>query len=147
MEKNIAQNFFTQEQEQAIVAAIKSAELNCSGEIRVHLEGKANEDNFKRAKEVFEELGMHKTAARNGVLFYLAIEDRKFSIIGDKGIHEKCPKGFWDEIKEHVQAHFRQGNFVDGLVEGILMAGKALKTHFPYQDDDENELSDQISKS
>lgn len=147
MGKNIAENFFTKEQEQLIVNAIKSAELNCSGEIRVHLEGKANEDNLKRAKEVFDELGMSKTEARNGVLFYLAIEDKKFSILGDKGIDEKCPSGFWDDIKNKVQNQFRKGAFVEGLVEGIHEAGEALKKHFPYHKDDENELSDQISKS
>lgn len=141
------QAFFTKEQEEQIIASIRKAEKNCSGEIRVHLESQSGKDPYKRATAVFEELGMHKTQARNGVLFYLATEDHKFTILGDKGIDEKCEDNFWEEIKDTVISKFKEGDFVGGLTLGISMAGKALSTHFPHQMDDEDELSNEISKS
>jgi uncharacterized membrane protein len=88
---------------------------------------------------------MHKTAERNGVLFYLALKDRKFAIIGDEGINNKVPVDFWDGIKEEMKMHFSDGNFTEGLSKAIDQAGKQLKTHFPYRQDDKNELSDEIS--
>ena len=88
---------------------------------------------------------MHKTAERNGVLFYIAVSDRKFAIIGDAGINAKVPPGFWDEISTLLQKNFREEKFTDGLSEGIILAGKQLKTHFPFSKDDVNELSDEIS--
>ena len=145
--KDKAKDFFTQEEEQSIISAIKEAEKNTSGEIRVHLENHTQKDNLKRAVEIFEKIGMTKTELRNGVLFYLAVQDHKFSILGDKGINDKVPNGFWDEIKDTVQNHFKQGEFAEGLSKGIIMAGNALKEHFPYQSDDVNELPDEISKS
>ena len=98
-----------------------------------------------RASWVFNKLGMQKTAERNGVLFYLAVQKREFAIIGDAGIHAKVPEGFWNMISEKMTALFREGKFTEGLSEGILMAGKQLKNHFPYQQDDINELPDEIS--
>jgi uncharacterized membrane protein len=88
---------------------------------------------------------MNKTEARNGVLFYLAVSDRKFAIIGDAGINAKVPQGFWDEIKALMQNSFREGKFTEGLSQGILLAGTQLKAHFPFNKDDVNELSDEIS--
>lgn len=145
--KDKAEDFFTESEEQSVVEAIKAAEKDTSGEIRVHLENHSQKDNLSRAKEVFQEIGMTKTELQNGVLFYLAVQDHQFSILGDKGINEKVPDNFWDGIKNAVQEHFKKGDFAKGLSEGIMMAGKALKEHFPYQDDDVNELPDQISKS
>lgn len=145
--KEKAEEFFTKEQETEIIKAIKEAEKNTSGEIRVHLENHTDEPNLEHAKKVFEEVGMTKTELRNGVLFYLAIQDHQFSIIGDKGINEKVEKGFWDNIRNVMQDHFRKGEFTQGLITGITMAGKALKDYFPYMNDDTNELPDEISKS
>ena len=142
-----SKTFFTKDEEAEIVAAIKRAELETSGEIRVHLEKHTEGENINRAKQVFEKAGMTKTKLRNGVLFYLAVQDHKFSILGDKGIHEVVGSHFWEDIKSHVEAHFKKGDFVQGLVEGIERAGTALKKHFPYQSDDKNELPDEISKS
>ena len=88
---------------------------------------------------------MNKTAERNGVLFYLAVRDKKFAIIGDAGINSKVPAGFWDSISEILQKNFKQGKFAEGLSEGIVLAGKQLKTHFPHRTDDINELPDEIS--
>ena len=139
------ESFFTEAQKASIVAAIKEAEKNTSGEIRVHIESKCKEDVMDHAAFIFEQLEMHKTELRNGVLFYLAVADHKFAILGDGGINAKVPEGFWDEIKEHMLGKFKQGAFADGLADGIRKAGEQLKAHFPYQSDDVNELSDEIS--
>lgn len=138
-------SFFTKEEQTQIVNAIKEAELNTSGEVRVHLDQHCEENVLDRAAYVFAKLKMHRTKLRNGVLFYLATASRKFAIIGDAGINQKVPDDFWDSIKEHVLSKFKEGNFADGLSEGIIKAGEKLKEHFPYQSDDVNELSDDIS--
>ena len=142
---NEIRNFLTQEEEQRIIGSIQEAELNTSGEIRVHIEAHHETAPYKRAVEVFTALDMRKTAERNGVLIYLAAEDHQFAILGDKGINEKVPDDFWNHIRDIMQAHFRKGDFVSGLAEGIMASGKALAEFFPYQDDDRNELSDEIS--
>lgn len=139
------QNFFTEQQKKQITDAIKTAELNTSGEVRLHVEGSCKGDVLDCAAYWFEKLKMHKTEQRNGVLFYLAVNDHKFAILGDVGINAKVPDDFWENIKEHMVAKFKMGQFSEGLAEGILMAGEQLKLHFPYQKDDVNELSDEIS--
>lgn len=138
-------NHFQTADRERIVAAIKEAEKNTSGEIRVHIESVCAEDVMDRAAHYFETLKMHKTDLRNGVLFYLAYKDRKFAILGDAGINAKVPAGYWDNIKEAMLNHFKESDYTAGLEKGILMAGEQLKNHFPYQKDDVNELSDEIS--
>lgn len=140
-----ARMFFTKEEQQNIVAAIKEAELNTSGEIRVHIENHCKKESLERAAELFYELKMDHTAARNGVLFYLAVKDRKFAVIGDEGINKNVEHDFWNEIKDEMTTHFKEKQFAEGLITGILKCGEKLKKHFPYQDDDVNELSDEIS--
>ena len=140
-----AKNFFTKEERQQIVAAIKEAELNTSGEIRVHIENNCPGDVLDRATYWFGKMGIHKTELRNGVLFYLAVKSRKFAIIGDEGINKAVPDDFWEKIKTSMALRFQQRDFARGLVNGILEAGRALKKYFPYQSDDVNELSDEIS--
>ena len=140
-----AVNFFTKEQKELITSAVKEAELNTSGEIRVHLDNRCREDVMDRAAWWFAKLEMHKTEQRNGVLFYLAVRDRKFAILGDAGINAVTPENFWDGIKEKMAEQFAAGDFSGGLREGILQAGEALKSHFPHQADDINELPDDIS--
>lgn len=140
-----ASSFFTKEQQAQILASVKEAESETSGEIRVHIETSFTGDVLDRAAWVFKKLGMHKTAERNGVLFYLAVNDRKFAIIGDAGINAKVPAGFWDDISELLKRNFRDGKFSEGLSEGILLAGEHLRKHFPHKKDDINELSDEIS--
>lgn len=137
--------FLSEKEEKEIVEAIKQAEKSTSGEIRVHLESHCSSDPIKRAKAVFNKLQMHKTALRNGVLFYVAIEDKKFAILGDKGINEKVPENYWKGIKAILKEHFSQGKYGNGLSICIIKTGEQLKTHFPYQADDINELSDDIS--
>ena len=140
-----ASKFFTQEQQAQILAAVKEAENETSGEIRVHIETFCREDVLDRAAWIFKKLGMHSTAERNGVLFYLAISDKKFAVIGDAGINSKVPVGFWDDVKELLQENFRSGRFTEGLSDGIILAGTHLKKHFPHRKDDVNELPDEIS--
>jgi uncharacterized membrane protein len=145
-DKEGIRRFFTREEEDLIVDAIRAAELNTSGEIRVHIEERCKGDAFKRATKVFHQLKMDATELRNGILFYIAQTDHKFSIIGDKGINDKVPGDFWDHIRDEMQTLFRQGAYANGLVKGIEATGKALKEFFPYQkNEDVNELPDDIS--
>lgn len=142
-----ARLFFTKEEQQKIVAAIKEAELNTSGEIRVHIENHCKEEALERAAELFYDLKMNHTAARNGILFYLAVKDRKFAIIGDEGINKEVEHDFWNDIKDEMISNFKENKFAEGLIAGILKCGDKLKEYFPYQNDDVNELSDEISFS
>ena len=137
--------FLTKEEEQEIVSAIGIAEKNTSGEIRVHIEKQTSIATIERAVEVFHQLQMEQTKERNGVIIYVAIKNKQFAIYGDKGINEKVGIDFWDSTKEIMQNHFKNGNFKQGLTDGILKAGEQLKTHFPFQDNDTNELSNEIS--
>ena len=127
-----------------ILAEIKEAEKNTSGEIRLFIEDDCGENVLDRAAFIFKELEMHKTKERNGVLFYLATDSRQFAILGDQGIHSKVEKDFWHAIKHEMQNYFTEGNFLKGLTIGIKMSGDALKKHFPYHKNDKNELSDDI---
>lgn len=140
-----ASTFFNAEQKQVILDAVKKAELNTSGEIRVHLENSCKEEVLDHAAFIFNKLEMAQTELRNGVLFYLAVKDHKFAILGDAGINEKVPADFWESIKGEMRGAFREGRFAEGLENGILKAGEQLMAHFPYQSDDVNELSDDIS--
>ncbi|MEZ4722427.1 MAG: TPM domain-containing protein [Flavobacteriales bacterium] len=136
---------FSKEEEQRILEAIKAAELNTSGEIRLHVEPSCKSTTLDRAAQMFDKLGMNKTEQRNGVLVYLALNDRKFAIIGDKGINEKVPQNFWEQTKDLMSDHFRKGNIVEGIIEGIVDAGEQLKQYFPYHQGGVNELKDDIS--
>ncbi len=141
----MAKDEFTKEQKDRIIASIKTAEKLTSGEIQVHIDTHCKKEVMDRAAEVFAILKMHKTKLRNGVLFYLAIKDHKFAILGDAGINKAVPANFWDHIKEKMLEYFKEEKITEGLCHGIEMAGEALKNHFPIQDDDINELPDEIS--
>ncbi len=140
-----ASGFFSQEQQERIVNAIGEAERATSGEIRVHIETTCSEKVLDRAAWLFNKLGMTRTAERNGVLFYLAVKDKKFAIVGDTGINSVVPPGFWDNIRDLMKERFMNGLFTEGLTEGIIMAGNQLKEHFPYAANDVNELDNTIS--
>ena len=133
------------EEDHKIVEAIKQAELNTSGEIKVHIENHCRGDVEQRSITVFNKLKLNETKLRNGVLIYLAIKDRKFAILGDEGINNVVENGFWDDVKDMMLSHFKKGNFTEGLEQGILRCGEKLKTYFPYQTDDTNEIPDDIS--
>ena len=141
-----ATEFLTPEEEQRIVDAITAAEKNTSGEIRVHIENHSEKPPLERAQEVFHILGMDATAQRNGVLSYVGVSDHTFAIIGDEGIDKAVEDDFWDCTKDLIIEHFKNKRFKQGLVEGILRAGERLKHYFPFESDDTNELSNEISK-
>ena len=138
-------NFFSKREEEAIINAIRDAELNTSGEIRVHLEDNMKGNVLDVSVRVFKELGMEKTSARNGVLILIAPIEKQFAIIGDEGINAVVPENFWDEEKNLMQEHFKAGAFCKGVCKVIEQIGEKLKAHFPYQSDDVNELPDEIS--
>lgn len=140
------EDFLTPAEEQEIVEAIIEAEKNTSGEIRVHIEAHTRSNHFERAQEVFHMLKMDNTKEGNGVLIYVAVNDRKFVICGDKGIDHVVPENFWDTTKDVIQQKFKEGKFKEGIIDSILMAGNELKAHFPWQANDTNELSNEISK-
>ncbi|HYS56357.1 MAG TPA: TPM domain-containing protein [Thermoanaerobaculia bacterium] len=130
-----------------IVKAIQNAEERTSGEIRVHVQPKSGSDIRQFAERTFERLGMTKTALRNGVLLFIASEENRFAILGDRGIDQKVPAGFWDEIAAKLTHRFKNSEFTDGIVEAINAAGEHLKQYFPRAIDDVNELADQIDIS
>ncbi len=136
--------FLAQLDHDRVVQAIRDAEQQTSGEIRVHVQPKAGADIRNVAERTFERLGMTKTALRNGVLLFIATEERRFVILGDRGIDEKVPAGFWDEIAAKLTIRFRNGEFTDGIVEAIAAAGQHLKEYFPHSAADVDELPDEI---
>lgn len=140
-----AKEFFSQEQRDDIRQAILNSELDTSGEIRVHIETTCSGDVMDRAAFIFRQLGMHKTEKRNGVLFYLAVKNRRFAVIGDSAINATVPENFWDDLKHIMLNHFRENRFTEGLIEAIGRVGEKLKNSFPYQTGDVNELSDEVS--
>ena len=142
---NSVESFLTSKEEQEIVRAIQIAELNTSGEIRVHIEKNAVKNPMDRAKEVFFDLKMEQTKLRNGILFYIATDSHQFAILGDAGINKVVPENFWEIEKEMILSHFSKNEFCAGLVNGIQKVGEKLKIHFPFQKDDTNELTNEIS--
>ena len=145
MKQSKVEDFLTAEEESQVIDAIRTAEKNTSGEIRVHLEAHSEIDAFDRAAEVFDFLHMNNTKNSNGVLIYVAVEDRTLVILGDTGINDVVPPHFWESTKDAIINGFKNGDIKQGLIDGILMAGEQLKAHFPYQKGDKNELPDSIS--
>ncbi len=123
-------DLFTAEQQEQIVQAIREAEKNTSGEVRVHIDRDKDVDPLARAQQFFDELGMDQTHLRNAVLVYLAVNDQKFTILGDIGIHRKVGDSFWEETRNLMQGHFRQGNFTEGLTAGILQSRREAEAAF-----------------
>lgn len=140
------ESFLSKEEQRTVVDAIGIAEKRTSGEIRVHVEPTCKcGDPYERAVEVFNKLGMYATEARNGVLIYVAYKSHKLAIIGDDGINKKVGADFWAEERNLLISRFRDGQYADGLAEAIKQIGENLSKYFPYQEDDVNELSDEIS--
>lgn len=141
----MARDFFTADEKNRIKESILEAEGKTSGEIQVHLENHARKPLAERAAEVFDILNISATSRRNGVLFYLAVKDRQFAILGDAGINQVVEPGFWDDIRQHMETRFREGKFTDGICDGIRLAGEQLARYFPISKNDINELPDDIS--
>ncbi len=135
----------TKSQEKILVESIQNAELNTSGEIKVHIEATCEIDPMERAKVVFEHLGLQKTEQKNAVLIYWAYQSRKFAILGDSGINQVVPSNFWDSTKETMRSFFKKDQFVEGIAAAVTVAGQQLKTYFPYDSNDVNEISGDIS--
>lgn len=140
-----ASNFFNKSEKERITLSIHEFEKKTSGEIRVHIENHSKGNALKRAKVIFDNIGMDLTDQKNGVLLYLAIKDKSFAIIGDKGIDNITPEDFWETVKNQMQLNFRNGDFLNGILDAIDEVGKNLAEFFPYNDDDLNELPDEIS--
>lgn len=139
-------DFLSPDDERIIIDAIIAAEKNTSGEIRVHIEPHTDMSHFERAKEIFHLLKMDNTKEGNGVLLYIAVNDKKFVIYGDRGIDRVVPKDFWESTKALIENRFKQGDFKQGIIDGILKTGQELQRHFPWHPNDRNELSNEVSK-
>lgn len=150
------EDFLTSSEEKEVVEAIRLAEKNTSGEIRVHIEkgtslkgelaNQASIAPLERAVEVFHELKMDATQERNGVIIYIAAKSKQFAIYGDKGINDKVNDDFWNSTKDIMLQYFKKGENKLALIKGIENAGEQLKKYFPYHSDDIDELSNEISK-
>ncbi len=141
-----AVNFFSIQEKELIVDAVKTAELQTSGEVRVYIESKCLfVDPLDRAKELFDQLNMYNTAERNAVLVYIAMKHRQLAVFGDEGIYQKTGASFWNEQVKTMLHHFNSSDYAEGIAEVVLKIGEALKIHFPYNPvHDTNELSDDI---
>lgn len=136
---------FSDEEQQEIVNAIREAEKNTSGEVRVYVENRCSYvDALDRAIEVFAKMGMQATKERNGVLVYVALKDHQLAVFGDEGIHQKVGMDYWNEEVGKMIRAFNRDNYVKGIATCVTDIGNALKHFFPYATDDKNELSDEI---
>lgn len=140
-----ASTLFSEDQKKRMVQCIADAELMSSGEIRLHMEDRCKADPYERALQVFHQLNMHQTEQRNGVLLYIAVQDKKLAIVGDRGIHEVVQQIYWDKIIDHLKAAFKQGQYFDAIAAAIHDIGQQLKQYFPIKQNDRNELSNDIS--
>ena len=140
-----AKQILNREEDRRVVEAIKQAELNTSGEIKVHIENRCKGNVEERSLVVFDKLKLNETRLRNGVLIYIAVKDHKFAILGDEGINNVVEDDFWNDVKDLMAAAFKEGRFAEGLEQGIQRCGEKLKAYFPYQSDDINEIPDDIS--
>lgn len=140
-----AHRFFSPAQEELLLAAIRAAEQRTSGEIRLHVENRSGGDALARARVLFHRLGMDRTAARNGVLFYLAVREHGFAIVGDEGVDRVVGAAFWEALRDRLAIRFREGEFAVPLAEAIAEVGRELERSFPVTARDRNELPDSIS--
>jgi uncharacterized membrane protein len=131
--------------EARLIKAIQAAELQTSGEIRVHIEKFCKTDPLEECKKKFTELNMHETKDRNGILFYLAINSKSFAVWGDEGIHQNVDDAFWKSITDCAIGYFKQDELLIGIEKAVELCGEKLKLHFPLQVNDKNELSNDIS--
>ena len=140
------EDFLTSKEEAEIVEAIRLAECDSSGEIRVHIERNCDTDVFERALDVFHILKMDNTKEQNGVLIYVAVDNKSFVIFGDKGINNIVSADFWNSTRDKIVSQFKSGNFKQGIIDGVKEAGNVLSQHFPWKHGDQDELDNAISK-
>lgn len=139
------ESFLNEKEIKDLAVIISKAELLTSGEIRLHLEEKCQIDTETRALEVFCSLNMGKTRLKNAVLIYISYGDQKFAICGDKGIHENVSNRFWKSLRNSLRRSFEKKDFFNGISVTIMECGRQLRTYFPYQHDDINELENHVS--
>lgn len=140
-----AEDILSEADLERVRAAIREGESRTSGEIRVHLDDSIVDDVLDHAAFVFEELGMHRTRERNGVLIYVSVAQHRAAVIGDHGVYERLPHGFWNDTLAVVLDQFKAGRYADGLCRGVELLATELQAHFPRAKDDRNELTDDIS--
>ncbi len=128
-----------------IVDAIRAAERVTSGEVKVHVELRCAGDPYKRAVELFARLGLTKTKERNAVLIYVATRDRKFTILGDAGIHEEVGSAFWSDAVQRMKVAFARGAFGEGIAGAVQAVGQRMAKKFPRKVDDVNEIDNEIT--
>lgn len=138
--------FFTETEKTDIVQAVKAAETNTSGEVRVFVESKCKYvDAIDRAREVFYYLEMNNTELHNATLVYVAMKDKQMAVFGDDGIYQQTGEAFWKNALQKMSANFKQENIAHGIIATIGDIGNALHTYFPYDaETDKNELPDDI---
>ncbi len=129
----------------SLIKAIQLAELKTSGEIRVHLERRCKTDALTECQFYFKKLNMHLTKEDNAILLYLAVDSKSFAVWGGQGIHNKVTDAFWENIKNSSIDLFKQEKIIEGLEATIHECGEQLKTYFPIQANDTNELPNTIS--
>jgi len=140
------EDFLSPKEEAEIVEAIRVAECDTSGEIRVHIEQTCDIDVYERSLEVFHVLKMDNTIQKNGVLIYVAVDNKSFVIFGDQGINNVAGADFWNSTRDKIATQFKSGDFKQGIINGIKEAGKALSEHFPWHHGDRDELENTLSK-
>ena len=139
------ESFLNEKEIKDLAVIISKAELLTSGEIRLHLEEKCQIDTEARALEVFYSLNMGNTKLKNAVLLYISYGDQKFAICGDKGIHENVSNRFWKSLRNGLKRSFEKKDFFNGISVTIIECGRQLRTYFPYQHDDINELENHVT--
>ena len=139
-------DFFTAEEQQLIIEAIRNAERRTSGEVRVFVESKCSYmDAIDRAAELFFQLEMQKTDDRNAVLLYVAMKDRQLAVFGDEGIHKKVGNEYWNNEVHKMITNFNRENYAAGISEVVKDIGEALTKNFPFNNEtDKNELPDDL---
>lgn len=134
-------------QKSVIEQAIADLEKKTSAELRVYVERKkvdADRSALQQATFLFQQLEMEKTALRNGVLIYLALQSKQCAIVGDQGIDQYVEADFWQRACDLIVEQAKQKQYTQGIVNAIAMIGERLAQHFPYQEDDKNELPNEV---
>jgi uncharacterized membrane protein len=135
------------EEQAKVVAAIQQAEKQTSGELRVFVESRCKYvDAIDRAAELFFHMKMEQTKLHNGVIVYVALQDKQSAILGDTGIYKVTGgPAYWKNILKEMNTRFRNEAVAEGLVYAVSRIGATLSEYFPYDPlTDKNELPDDI---
>lgn len=149
MSKKIVEKYFSDSDLKEIASNINVVEKETAGEVRLCVQIKKSFFERKRSpREIairqFLKMGMHKTKHRTGLLIYILLDDRKFEILADDGINRIIEISTWESIEDTVRQEFKDGNYLQGVLHCINLIGEKLKIHFPNEDGDTNELSNEV---